>query len=159
MLEATIQFPELTTKDLNSDSYTLPGAFAGHRNLILIGYEQYHQNEVNTWFPLAEELEKNVEGFRYYELPVVGKMNMFGKMQLDFWMRQGIPDRAARARTLTLYIDRDTFRQQLAIDTDRTIALLLLDEGGRVIWREMGPYSEEAGQSLRSMVSEKLSSE
>ena len=147
-----VRFPTLITKSLNGNSLTLPRDFAGEVNLVLIGYVEQDQVAIDTWFPLADELVGEYDGFDYYELPTVGEMNVFGRMQLDFWMRAGIPDIGQRGRTLTLYIDRDNFRESLAIETDRTIAVLLLDGNGDVIWRALGPYTDAAGRSLREAV-------
>ncbi len=147
-----MQFPIITTRDLNGDEKTLPADFTGDINLIFIAYYQWHQREVDSWIRTANQLEKEFENFQYYELPVVGEMNWFGQKQLDFWMRTGIQDRKTRARTLTLYVNQSEFRQQVGIDTENTIALILLNREGKLLWQALGPYSDETAQSLFNMV-------
>lgn len=145
-----MKFPTLKTKDLNGEQRDLPESFKGEINLIIVGYQEWHQTEIDTWLSLADQLEAEFPDFHYYELPVVGSMGPFGRMQLDFWMRQGIPNRTTRERTLTLYIDRAGFRQSLNIERDETIALLLLDRSDRVIWQGYGPYTESNAAGLRA---------
>lgn len=147
-----MRFPNTTTRDLNGDLRTLPADFTGELNLILLAYQQWHQREVDSWVPLAEKLEKEYPDFRYYELPLVGNMNFIGRLSLDYWMRQGIPDKRTRARTLTLYQDRADFRQKLNIETEETIALVLLNGSGDVLWQALGPYADQTARSLSSVI-------
>lgn len=144
-----MQFPHVTTRDLNGAEKTLPADFSGDLNLVLIAYVQWQQREVDSWLPTADRLEATLPNFRYYEVPVVGQMGRFGQMQLDFWMRTGIPDRETRARTLTLYVDRAAFRRQLGIGDEAHIALLLLDRAGTIVWRGSGAYSAATAASLQ----------
>lgn len=143
-----MKFPSISSKDLNGRQRTLPNDFEGNWNLLLIAYEQWQQNEVNTWLPVVDKLENDVDGFHYYELPVVGEMGMFGRMQLDYWMRNGIPDSETRDRTITLYTDQTDFRDALEIPDQEHIALLMLDNDGNVIWRGDGAYSSDTAKSL-----------
>lgn len=144
-----MKFPTVETNDLNGKSYALPQDFEGKYILVLIAYLQWQQQQVDSWVPFLDELEQNVTGFRYYELPLVGEMGWFGRKQLDFFMRTGIPDKETRSRTLTLYIERAPFREKLGIETEAEIALLLLDPEYEVVWRGMGAYDAETAVSLR----------
>ena len=112
--------PTLTTRDLNGDVKTLPD---GNLNVLIVAYERPQQRQVDSWISTLAALELEVPGLRYYELPVVGAMSPARKQHLDFAMRQGIPDRDARARTLTFYVDRHQFRAPLGIDGESQIAV------------------------------------
>lgn len=146
-----MQFPTLTTNDLNGKSVTFPDDFAHGHNLLFVAYDQWQQREVDSWLPFAAQLETDLD-LRYYELPVVGRMNAFGRMQLDFWMRRGIPDVDIRSRTLTYYVDRAQFRQALGIETDAHIAIVLVNRQGRVLWKTYGAYSAESAASLKDFL-------
>jgi hypothetical protein len=56
-------------------------------------------------------------------------------------MRRGIPDTAARAVTITLYIDKNAFNRALDIADEREITILLVKPGGLVLWRARGAYA------------------
>jgi hypothetical protein len=63
-------------------------------------------------------------------------------------MRGGIDDRGARERTITLYLDKEPFKRALGIAVEREIHVLVVDRGGRVLWRTAGVFSDEKGQGL-----------
>lgn len=143
-----MQFPKLTTRDLNGAKRDLPDDFGGEINLLLVAYLRHHQEDVDTWVPRLRELEADIPGLRYYELPVVGPMNRLGRLSLDLGMRAGIPDPDVRERTLTLYVDRAEFRRSLGIPTEDTIALVLLDRDHRVAWQDLGPFRDDTASEL-----------
>jgi hypothetical protein len=62
-------------------------------------------------------------------------------------MRAGIPDRAARERTITLYTDVRAFRDALALPDERVVALLL-DAGGEVVTRFTGARGETTAEDV-----------
>ena len=67
-----------------------------------------------------------------------------------------IPDPAARARTITLYLDKERFRQALGLPDEEHIYLLLIDRDGRVHWQTRGPYSPEKASPLMAAVEERV---
>ena len=148
------RLPKVTTKDLNGVSRTLPN---GRLNILLIAYQRWQQLEVDTWIPALNALERVHEGVDYFELPVVGEMNTLGRRSLDFFMRQGIPDRQVRSRTLTFYVDTMGFREPLRIPDEEHVAVVLVDVDGLVLWRASGPHSAGAEQSLRAALAEATS--
>lgn len=150
-----MRFPAVETDNLNRRTFRLPDGLEGESNLLILAYEQWQQRQVDGWFPIAERLENEIPGFRFYELPVVGRMNAVRRFMLDNGMRAGIPNKETRARVLTLYVDRDAFNDQLGITETDKITLLLVTRDGQIHWREIGPWSveKEAGleQAIRSL--------
>ena len=65
-------------------------------------------------------------------------------------MRGGIPDKEQRARTITLYIDKEQFKKSLGLGSEDQIYAVLIDKSGKVIWNEAGLYSETKGKSLEA---------
>ena len=148
------KFQSLTTYDLNGKSVTLPDDFEHDFNLLFVAYDRWHQREVDSWVPFAAELEAEFDQFHFYELPVVGQMNLIGRTRLDFIMRQGIPNPETRGRTLTYYVDRAKFRQMLGIETADHIAVILVDRSGSVLWKTYGPFAEEQAIDLKNKLQE-----
>ena len=77
-------------------------------------------------------------------------MNPFYRMSLDLGMKMGIPDRAAREATITLYLDKDAYRQALQIPSEDTIVVLLIDRMGTILWRTEGPFDDSQSADLRA---------
>lgn len=147
------RLPSVSTNDLNGMRRTLPN---GRLNVLLIAYEQWQQLEVDSWVSALERLEQLHDEVGYFELPVVGQMNLLGRRTLDFYMRRGIPDRRIRSRTLTFYADPAGFRKPLGITDAEHIAVLLVDGDGLVRWRASGARTQSAEAALRVAVDEAL---
>ena len=92
------------------------------------------------------------QGLRYYEIPTIEKMNSFMRWFINTGMRTGIPDKNARERTITLYIDKDPFKKSLQIPDEKQIYAMVVDRSGNVLWRATGPYDEANGESLQQFL-------
>jgi hypothetical protein len=137
----------------------LPDDLEGSLNLVLVAFQQWQQRQVDTWLPLARELEARYPALRYYELPTIRRLNGLARTFINEGMRAGIPDPVARERTITLYLDKGAFRQALGLRSEENIYALLLDRQGGVLWRAEGAYMREKGESLVRAVEEALGPE
>jgi hypothetical protein len=57
-------------------------------------------------------------------------------------MTRGIPDAAARARTITVYTDVRKVTRDLGLDSPDTTAVLIVAPSGRVLASEVGGFEE-----------------
>jgi hypothetical protein len=143
-----MQFPTVTGSNLQRSKLTLPQDFQGELNLVLIAFQQWQQTQVDTWIPFARQLEETHPGVRYYELPTIQQLNVLVRTFINEGMRAGLPDPVVRERTITLYLDKDEFRQALQLPHEDHIYVLLLDRQGQVLWRAEGDFTPEKGESL-----------
>lgn len=148
MSETRVMFPRVKGANLERRAFTLPNDFAGERNLVLIAFKREQQFEIDTWLPAAKRLVQEHPEVRYYELPTISRGVPLARWWLDSAMRAGIPDRAAREATITLYVDKRAFRDALKLPTEEMIYALLVGRDGRVLWRDEGSYTEDKGQRL-----------
>jgi hypothetical protein len=63
-------------------------------------------------------------------------------------MTRGIPDAAARARTITVYTDVRKVVADLGLAGTDTIAVLVVEPSGRIRASENGGFEEEKAQRL-----------
>jgi hypothetical protein len=147
-----MQFPVVTGSNLQRRGLTLPRDFQGELNLVLIAFQQWQQTQVDTWIPFARQLEETYPAVRYYELPTIERRNTLARTIINEGMRAGIPDPVARERTITLYLDKKTFRQALQLPHENNIYALLVDRQGQVLWRAEGTFAQEKGESLVTAV-------
>jgi hypothetical protein len=154
MEETAMQFPAVTGSNLQRKKCNLPRDLQGELNVVLIAFQQWQQTQVDTWIPFARQLEESHPGIRYYELPTIRPLNVLARTFINEGMRAGIPDPLARERTITLYVDKNTFRQALQLPGEDDIYVLLLDRQGQVLWRTEGAFSEEKGESLAAAIRE-----
>ena len=136
--ETSMRFPRVTGDNLNGKTYSLPGDLEGEKNLVIVAFHRSQQSDVDTWLPAAGELEERVDGFRYYEIPTIGKGYKVMRSWIDGGMRRGIPDVAQRGRTITLYIDKAPFKAELGIERENQIVAMLVNQGGEILWRAEG---------------------
>ncbi|MGQ9722470.1 MAG: hypothetical protein ACUVXA_14250 [Candidatus Jordarchaeum sp.] len=121
-----MKFPEVKGSNLEGQHFTLPGDLEGKLNILVIAFQQWHQELVNTWTFFLNTLGDNNLGVEYYELPTISRGYRAVSFMIDVGMRAGIPDRKNRHRTITLYINKKPFREQLQIPNEDTIHLLLV---------------------------------
>jgi hypothetical protein len=147
-------FPVIAAETLRGRRIQLPGQLKGERNLLLVAYEREQQSDIDTWLAVLDTFSVQPPAFAYYELPTIGGKFKLMRAVIDGGMKQGIPDRAQRDRTITLYLDVEWFRKQIGTEADPGIAALLVDREGTILSRWYGRYSDEAGEQLRAALAE-----
>ena len=138
-----VAFPDVVGIDLEGEQVSLPGGFAGRRNLVAVAFERDQQAVVDTWITAMEPLLARDRDLRLYEVPTIYESSVLFRLWVNNGMRAGIPDPAARRRTVTVYLDRERFTTALAIPDTREVHLLLLEADGRIVWRTTGPADDE----------------
>jgi hypothetical protein len=152
----SITFPQVSGRNLKRHKFTFPEDFPAKYTVVLMAFYRHHQNDVDTWIPFASQMEIKYGDLAYIELPVIYKMSPIGQFLLNEGMRAGIPDRNAREKTITLYLDKLDFLDLLDIDSEDEIQILLVGEGGKVLWKETGAFSGEKGSALEKMLQKYL---
>jgi hypothetical protein len=145
-------FPTVSGFNLNREEYILPRDLGGELNILFVPFLRHQQTVVDSWIPLAQELEASLPGIRYYELPTIDEMPAVSRMVVNEGMRAGIPDETARERTITLYLDTARFMQATGIASKNDVHVLLVDGQGAIIWRTIGFLTEEKGEQLRQAI-------
>ncbi|MDX1995385.1 MAG: hypothetical protein SF029_23580 [bacterium] len=126
-------FPSVKGNNLEGKTFRIPADLAGEYNLVLMPFEQYQQYEVDTWLPLAQALQSKYADVRYYELPTLPPYAFWQRMMIDGGMRMGIPNRATREITITLYLDLPPFLQALNIPDPSKTQIMLVRRDGEVL--------------------------
>ena len=147
-----MKFPTVTGYTLNRQKVTLPDDFSTELTVAFIAFQRWQQSWVDSWLPFIETLEAEQPGLAYYELPTIQSMNFFSRTFINEGMRIRIPDRKARNRTVTLYLDKERFKQSLNIASESTISVLLLNKKGEILWRTTGKFTPERGVDLANHV-------
>lgn len=147
-----LHFPAVSGKNLKRKRFNLPQDFPARQTLVLLAFWRQQQQDIDTWIPFATKLENTLPNFSYVELPVVYQMGKIRQFMLNEGMRAGIPDSAAREKTITLYLDKPRFFQQLEINSDNEIQILLVGPGGEILWRTTGLFSSKKGVSLKQTI-------
>lgn len=99
-----------------------------------------------------QEVEASFPGFFNYELPTIYEMPVLSRTLLDEGMRAGTPDQTARERTITLYLDKETFKSALNITSENDIHLFVVHQNGEILWRTKGEYTKMKGNNLLNFI-------
>ncbi|MFB0559991.1 MAG: hypothetical protein ACETWM_01980 [Candidatus Lokiarchaeia archaeon] len=151
-----MKFPEVKGKNLEKQTFRLPQDLEGELNILIVPFQRWHQQLVNTWTFFLNTLVEDNPSLEYYELPTISKGYKAVSFMIDGGMRAGILDKKTRHRTITLYINKKTFKEQLKIPNEDTIYLFLVTKDGDVLWRAEGAFSSEKADELEAIISENL---
>ena len=143
-----IGFPRLPARDLEGLDAWLPGAFSGQRNVVIVAFRRQQQALVDSWVPWLEEHATADPGFRFYELPTIGRQWAPVRNMIDGGMAAAIREPEILRRTLTVYGDVRRLTGPLGIDDRSTVTLLVVDGGGTVQWAGAGGFDEATAVEL-----------
>ena len=141
-------FPEIEGKNLELRNYNLPYDLEGELNIVLVPFQRWHQNLVDSWGPYLEKLIEKFPRVRFYEVPSLSSGYRMMSFVIDGGMRAGIPSKKVRERTITIYINKSKFKKVLEIPNEKTIYLFLLNKKGEILWRESGVYDDSKAEKL-----------
>ncbi|GAB4511306.1 MAG: hypothetical protein OHK0046_09220 [Anaerolineae bacterium] len=147
-------FPTVRGSNLEGRSFTLPGDFEGEYNIVLLGYAIAHQRLIDMWIPALEQITQQNPQVRYYEVPVMYNLPPAQQNYINMGMYYGIPDKATREKTITLYLNIDAFNRMLGLPSMETIYALLVDREGYVHWRAAGRYTPALRQELEEVITQ-----
>ena len=145
-------FPDLDARGLTGERYRLPEDFGAPRAVVAIAFHRGQQKDVDTWMPSLLAIEAEHDDVRAYEIPCISRRWTPGRRFIDGGMVAGIPDRDARARTLTTYTDVGPVLKALGLRDTGAIAVVLTDRDGRIAWTATGAWTADAGAALTAAV-------
>jgi hypothetical protein len=145
---AAPRFPPVSGANLEGRHFNLPNDFEGALNVVLVAFQRQQQDDVDTWTPFLRGLAAEHADLRVYELPTLGRRYIPMRWMIDGGMRRGIPDKAVRMTTITLYIDKSPYRRALGLGDESQIYVLLVDRAGTILWRGAGRHSDALAAEL-----------
>lgn len=125
-------FPSVQGNDLNKVSRTIPDEFNEQHLIAIVAFQQWHQQSVDD---TIERLENNTLGglFEIIEIPVIQKTTRFRRIRLDALMRAAIRNHTIRNRTITVYIDKQEFKDSLSIKNEDSIHWFVIHRDHKTI--------------------------
>ena len=147
-VDSVRQFPRVKGSNLEGKRFALPTDFEAEYNVVVVAFRREQQADVDSWLPFLRQQKVLARGVRVYELPTLSRSYRWMRGFIDGGMARGIPEKATREVTITLYIDKTPFKQALAISTEDRIVTLIVARDGRVLWRADGRFSPASGAEL-----------
>jgi hypothetical protein len=150
--QINLKFPSIEGKALTGEAFRAPEDFKKERNLVLVAFLREQQKDVDTWTSRLDTLADSLQGFAFYEFPVLDKMNAIERYVIYHGMRSGVTSEKARARTVTFHIDKAAFKARLGITDEHKICVLLVGRDGTIAWQSSGPWSADKERALWAAV-------
>ncbi len=124
-------FPSVSGETLEKKSVQMPTYFQGSQTLLLVGYKQDTQFDIDRWLI---GLDMSGVKVKAYELPAIQGMfpRMFSTV-IDNGMRKGIP-KELWGGVITIYADGETVQEFTGNENANNARVLLLDEMGKIIY-------------------------
>ena len=145
------QFPSITGQSLEQQQFRIPQDFSGRSILLLIGYKQDSQFDIDRWLIGLDMTQTRIDAI---ELPTIQGMfpRMF-KSQIDNGMRAGIPKELWKG-VITVYQDGDRVQAFTGNQNPNNARVVLLDGQGRIIYFYDRGFSVDALNELRATLAD-----
>lgn len=148
------QFPTVQGKNLKGETIVIPQHFHGKPTLVLVGYTQKAQFDIDRWILGALQVDLGTE---IVELPTIaGMMPQMVQGFIDNGMRKGIPQ-SDWASVVTIYEDASKIIAVLGNDRPQSAYVVLLDKDGRIAWSTNIGYSPNQILKLKKLVAKMAS--
>lgn len=148
-------FPAISGQTLEKNTVNIPEDFNEDFTLLLIGYVQNAQFDIDRWLIGLDMTNTNVAA---YELPTI--QGMFPKMfstVINNGMRAGIPKPLWKG-VITIYKDGDTVQALTGNERPNSARVVLLNNNGDIVYFYDGGFSVDALNNLRSHLVAKAAS-
>jgi len=142
-------FPSVSGQNLEQKSVNIPADFKGNFTLLLVGYKQNSQFDIDRWLIGLDMTATDVD---VYEIPTIQGLfpRMFSTM-IDNGMRKGIP-KALWKGVITVYEDGDSIQAFTGNEKPNNARVLLLDKNGVIVYFYDAGFSVTALNELRSFL-------
>jgi hypothetical protein len=140
------KFPAVKGQNLEQQSVNIPADFNGKATLLLIGYVQDTQFDIDRWLIGLEMTDTQVD---VYEIPTIQGLfpRMFSTM-IDNGMRKGIPKELWKG-VITVYEQGEKVQAFTGNINPNNARVLLLDKNGVITYFYDRGFSVAALQELR----------
>lgn len=150
--DSTFMFPRVEGANLEGTRFSLPADFDAEYSVLFVAFRREQQSEVDSWLPFVREQKLAERGVRVYELPTLSRGYQLMRRFIDGGMARGIPEKATRQATITLYIDKAPFKKALGIAAEDRISTMLVASDGRVLWHGTGAFTPVLGARLAAAI-------
>ena len=143
------QFPSISGESLDQSMVTIPSDFKADKTLLLIGYKQDSQFDIDRWL-----IGLDMAGVTLptYELPTIAGMapRMFSTF-IDNGMRKGIP-KELWGGVITIYKDGETVQKFTGNQNPNNTRVILIDNTGEILYFYDRGFSVDALNKLKANV-------
>ncbi|NVJ60510.1 MAG: hypothetical protein HWE27_08970 [Gammaproteobacteria bacterium] len=143
-------FPSVVGESLEKEQVVLPEKFNEQRSVLLIGYVQNSQFDIDRWLIGLDMTNTSVP---VYELPTIaGMFPQFFETQINNGMRKGIPKELWKG-VITIYEDGETVQAFTGNQNPNNARAIVIDDSGTILFFHDRGFSVDALKQLRAAIS------
>ena len=147
MNDPPLLFPSLEGTTLTSEARAFPHAFAGAMNIVVVGFAKEQIAEVMSWVPFVERYVSGGAGVRAFLVVALANGMKMMRRVIEPAMKAAVPAEA-RASTIVTFTDLNRLKTNLAIVSEKELAIFVVDAVGTVRWRTSGAFDAAKGAAL-----------
>ena len=138
--------PSVTGQTLEKNPVKVPNDFNNLHTLLLVGYTQNSQFDIDRWLIALDETKTNIPT---YELPTIQGLfpRMFSTV-IDNGMRAGIPKPLWKG-VITIYKDGDSVQAFTGNERPNNARVILINQRGKILYFYDQGFAVEALNNLR----------
>lgn len=142
-------FPSVSGQSLEQEAINIPGDFDNEYTLLLIGYKQDSQFDIDRWLIALDFTSTNLP---VYELPTIQGMfpRMFSTF-IDNGMRKGIPKPLWKG-VITIYEDGDTVQKFTGNENPNNARVILINREGKILYFYDQGFGVDALNDIREII-------
>ncbi|MEW6991000.1 hypothetical protein AADZ91_09960 [Colwelliaceae bacterium 6441] len=142
-------FPSVSGESLEKNQVNIPQDFKGKQTLLLIGYKQNSQFDIDRWLIGLDMTKTTVD---VYEIPTIQGLfpRMFSTF-IDDGMRAGIPKPLWKG-VITVYKDGDKVQKFTGNENPNNARVILLNENGMITFMYDDGFSVSALNEVRDLL-------
>jgi hypothetical protein len=142
-------FPQVQGQSLTDQKVLIPDSFRNKVTVLLIGYQQKTQFDIDRWILGILQAEIPVT---IVEVPTIaGMMPQMVQGFIDNGMRSGIPEKDW-ASVVTVYEDAAKIIEAIGNERPQSTHVVLLDKQGQIIWTNNLGYSAAHILELKQII-------
>lgn len=144
-----LTLPKMQGETLTKKQFSLPDMFTSNNTLLLVGYKQDSQFDIDRWLIALDMTNTDVKA---YEIPAIQGMfpRMFSTV-INNGMRSGIP-KELWGGVVTLYADGEKMQAFTGNEKGNNARVLLIDQTGKILYFYDRGFSVQALNDLRDIL-------
>ncbi len=143
------RFPSVQGTSLKAEKVAVPEHYEGKNTLLLVGYVQRAQFDIDRW--ILGVLQANIE-VEIVEVPTIaGMLPQMVQGFIDDGMRSGIP-KSDWGSVVTVYEDASKIIAALGNERPQSAYAVLLNKQGHIVWSSNIGYSAAQILELKRLV-------
>lgn len=148
-----VVFPTITGQNVDGAAFSAPDDFAKPLNIVILPFDRQQQERALNWLPLGQSLASQYADVGYYSVAALPDLSPFVRGLVIGGLQLGVRDEPVRAVTIVSFLeDQARFISALGLADNTQMAVVVVDDTRRLLYRAVGDYDEAQDSALRQFV-------